>query len=43
MFILQTDLYNDEEIDIELKQLEKKKILTIKGTQIIGPLSRHIT
>lgn len=31
-----------QKIDIELKQLEKKKILTIKGTQIIGPLSIEI-
>jgi hypothetical protein len=31
-----------QKIDIELKQLEKKKILIIKGTQIIGPLSIEI-
>ena len=31
-----------QKIDIELKQLERKKILTIKGTQIIGPLSLEI-
>ena len=31
-----------QKIDIELKQLERKNILTIKGTQIIGPLLLEI-
>ncbi len=31
-----------QKIDIELKQLERKKILTIKGTQLLGPLSFEI-
>lgn len=31
-----------QKIDIELRELERKKILTIKGTQIIGPLSFEI-
>lgn len=31
-----------QKIDIELKQFERKNILTIKGTQIIGPLLLEI-